>query len=333
VKTVRVLLAGFGGLGAQDHQSAMYAPAFTAHPGFRIVGVAITHPGEAERARQAAVNLSVPCHDDLDTALSTVEAPVVSVAAAAPVRAEALAAVLRAGRHVLADKPFAMTLAETRELAALATATGPSTVTVAHHHRFHPMVTAAASAIRSGRVGLPWNVQADFVVAGGTPCPDGELLNFGCYAIDVVDALTGLGVRRVHALPAGTGLTLLALDHEHGVTSTIVVGRTAELAGLPPGRLTRHRYRISGSHGVLDVDATKPELTVASSSTMARTWLAARTVDRLLDELYATVTTGRDSVVGMPQALRTAEVLDAAQRASTTGAPVAITTWTERRAG
>jgi predicted dehydrogenase len=328
--TLDVLLAGFGGLGAQDHQSAMYAPAFAAHPGFRIVGVAITHPGEAERARQAARDLSVPCHEDLDTALSTVDAPVVSVAAAAPVRAASLAAVLRAGRHVLADKPFAMTLAETRELAALADGTG--SVTVAHHHRFHPMITAAVSTVRAGRIGLPWNVQADFVVAGGTPCPDGELLNFGCYAIDAVDALVGLAARRVHALPAGAGLTLLALDHDHGVTSTIVVGRTTGLAGLPPGRLIRHRYRISGSHGVLDVDATKPELTVASSSAVDRRWLATNTVDRLLDELYATVTTGRTSTVGLPQAVRTAEVLDAAQRAIATGVPVEIAD-AERRAG
>ena len=37
----RVLLAGFGGLGAgQDHQRAMYLPAFQAHPGFTVAGVA-----------------------------------------------------------------------------------------------------------------------------------------------------------------------------------------------------------------------------------------------------------------------------------------------------
>lgn len=326
--TLDVLLVGFGGLGAQDHQSAMYLPAFAAHPGFRVVGVVATHPGETERARQAATQLSVPYHDDLDHALSTVEAPMASVAASAPVRAEVLDAVLRAGRHVLADKPFAMTLPETLRLAELAV----GTVVVAHHHRFHPMITAAASAVRAGRIGLPWNVQADFVVAGGTPCQDGELLNFGCYAVDVVDALIGIPVRGVHAMPAGAGLTLLALDHDHGVTSTIVVGRTGELVNLPPGRLTQHRYRLSGSHGVLSVDAAKPALTVTTQSTQDRRWLPTDTVTLLLDELHAAVTTGRPSVVGIDQAVRTAEVLDAARQSIATGVPVSLAD-NERKAG
>ena len=164
---------------------------------------------------------------------------------------------------MLADKPFTPTLAEAERVAADARRAGAHVV-VAHHHRFHPMIVAGAGALRGGRVGLPWNVQVDFVVAGGNPCPD-ELLNFGCYPVDAVAALTGLPVHRVHATGAGE-LTVLALDHEHGLTSTIVVGRTAPRAGTEAGRLAHHRYRVSGSHGVLVLDATKPSVTVTTAA-------------------------------------------------------------------
>ncbi|HEY0450195.1 Gfo/Idh/MocA family protein [Actinophytocola sp.] len=319
-----VLLAGFGGLGSQDHQSAMYLPALTAHPGFRVVAVAATGPADAERAQAAARRLSLPYHDDLTIALDTVDAPVVSVAAPAAQRADVLTTVLGRGRHVLADKPLTPTLAEAERVAEAARRAG-TTVVVAHHHRFHPMITAAAAALRGGRVGLPWNVQADFVVAGGNPCPGEELLNFGGYPVDVVAALTGLPVRRVHALSAGDGeLSLLALDHEHGLTSTIVVGRTTPRADVRPGGLARHHYRVSGSHGVLLLDATKPAATVTTAAGVDRHWLTIDTVDGLLDELHAAVTTGRPTVVGIEEALRTARVLAAAGQSLAQGVPVPI---------
>jgi predicted dehydrogenase len=320
--TIDVLLAGFGGLGHQDHQTSMYAPAFAAHPGFRVVGVAATHPDDEARAQQAARAHAVPFHNDLGAALSTVEAPVVAVAAPAAVRAGVLTTVLRAGRHVLADKPLAPTLAQARQVAEEAKKAGTSVV-VAHHHRFHPMIAAGARALRSGKVGLPWNVQADFLVAGGTPCPGQELLNFGGYPVDVVAALTGLPVHRVYAAPAGD-LTLLAMDHAQGLTSTIVVGRTTGLAAVDAGRLAGHRYRVSGSHGVLVLDATKPAVTVTTATRQDRQWLPIDTVTALLDTLHKAVTTGRPATAGLDEAVRTAAVLDAAQRSLSEGVAVAV---------
>ncbi|MBB4909968.1 Gfo/Idh/MocA family protein [Actinophytocola algeriensis] len=315
---INVLLAGFGGLGDQDHQTAMYLPAFTAHPAFRIAGVAATHPADEPRALAAAESAGVPYHADLATALSTVDAPVVSVAAPAQTRTDALLTAVRAGRHVLADKPFTPTRAEAEQVVAAAEGTG---IVVAQHHRYHPMVTAGVAALRGGTVGLPWNVQVDFVVAGGHPCQD-ELLNFGGYPVDVVAALTNLPVLRVHATAAGP-LTVLALGHEHGMTSTIVVGRTAPRAGVPEGRLAHHRYRVSGSHGVLVLDATKPAVTVSTASGLDRQWLPVDTLTGLLDDLHAVVTGAKPAGPTLDDALRTAAVLDAARRSLTEGVPVA----------
>jgi predicted dehydrogenase len=307
---IGVLLAGFGGLGGgQDHQRAMYRPAFEAHPGFTVAGVV-----------GAAGEPGVPAYPDLATALAECGAPVVSVCLPPESRAEAIVAALRAGRHVLADKPMALTVAESAAVAAAAEEAG-TVCMPAHHQRFAPAVRSARAAVAAGRVGLPWNIQADFLVAGGDPCPLGELTNFGVYPVDVVLALTGQPVRRVHAR-ADRGLTLLLLDHDHGLTSTISVGRVRAAAGVPPGGLVLHRYRVSGSNGVVNVDALRPAATVRTAEQVRATWTGPDTVHRLLTELHAAVTGGRRAEVGPADALAAIRVIEAARRSAETGRPV-----------
>lgn len=309
----RVLLAGFGGLGGgQDHQRAMYLPAFRAHPGFTVAGAVC-----------ATGDLGVPVYPDLDTALAENDAEVVSVCLPPGERATAIVAALRAGRHVLADKPLALTAGETARIAGAAAEAG-TVCMPAHHQRFGPAIRSARAAVAAGRVGLPWNVQADFLVAGGAPCPLGELANLGLYPVDVVLALTGQPVRRVHARAAGDGLTLLLLDHDHGLTSAIAVGRMSGTAGLRPGGLAVQRYRISGSTGVMDVDATKPGATVRTATGVRAAWTGPDTVARMLTELHAAVTGGRAAEIGPADALAVVRVVEAARRSLETGRPVPL---------
>ncbi|MBB5785446.1 Gfo/Idh/MocA family protein [Jiangella mangrovi] len=318
--TLGVLLLGFAGLGPdQDHQSAMYRPAFEAHPGFEVVATA----ADAGAVDDPAVD-------------------VVSVCVEPDRRADAVIAALQAGKHVLVDKPLALTAADAAKVAAVAAETGKVCLP-AHHQRFHPMIAAARGAVAGGKVGLPWNVQADFLVAGGTPSPAGELANFAVYPVDVVLALTGLRVRRVYARltthwaeGAGDDFALLFLTHENGLTSTISVGRTNELADTRPAGLAVHRYRVSGSHGVLDIDASRPAVVLrrgeASSNTsgtgvgprgrLSSTWHGPSTVDRLLDELHAAITAGRPPSPSAADAVHIAEIVDAARTSAASGQPV-----------
>jgi predicted dehydrogenase len=233
----------------------------------------------------------------------------VVVAASVP---DAVAA-LRAGRHVLTDQP---TTLESATLLLAESQRSDRVVVVAQPYRHHPMVVAAAAAVRAGRVGLPWNVQADFLVAGG------DSVDLAGHPVGVVEALTALPVRRVHAVRGGADTTLLLLDHEHDLTSTIAVGRTGPVGGVPAGGLLHHRYRISGSHGVLLVDALKPAASVASTAGRDFRWLGASPMVAVLDDLHAAITTGRPPAFGPAEAVRTAEVLDAARRSITTGLPV-----------
>lgn len=329
-RTLGVLLLGFGGLGPdQDHQQDMYLPAFGAHPGFDVVGVA-DPPVAGATAERIAAKLGVPAAPAWRDALSDPAVDVVSVCVTPQLRVDAVTAALRAGKDVLADKPLALTAAECREIAAVAAQTGRVCLP-AHHQRFHPMIGSARAAFAAGRIGLPWNVQADFLVAGGTPSGAGELANLGIYPLDVVVALTGQRVRQVYARTSrhwhdgpGDDLALLHLTHDHGITSTVSVGRVRALADTRPAGLAVHRYRVSGSHGILDVDANRPAVAVRRAEGTSSTWHGAGTVDRLLDELHAAVAGARPSSPAPADAVHVAEIIDAARASAASGAPAAI---------
>lgn len=303
-----VLLAGFAGLGeGQNHQRDMYQPGFEAHPGFTVVGTMDT-PDALERSDVDVVSVCVPMKQ----------------------RVEVVTTALRAGKHVLVDKPMALTVAECTAIADAAREAGRVCLP-AHHQRFNPMVSAARAAVANGQIGLPWNVQADLLVAGGPPVEHGEIDNFALYPVDIVLALTGQPVHRVHARAArrrdGAGpedLAVLMLDHAHGITGTVVVGRIGELAGLPPGGVAVHRYRVSGSHGVLDVDATRPAVAVHTGAALSTRWSGPASVERMLDELRAAVVANLPSQPGPSDARQVAAVIEAAHQSIAHGRPVDV---------
>ncbi|HLV73756.1 putative dehydrogenase [Actinomadura hallensis] len=301
-RVLTVLTWGAGGFGTQDHQRDMYVPAFQRHAGFTLVKSALPDLGDAIRETGAEV---------------------VSVCAPPAERGARVIEALRAGCHVLADKPLALDAADVEEIAATADEMGLVCMP-AHHHRFGASIQSAKGALAAGRIGLPWNVQADFLVDGGDPCPEGELVNFGLYPVDVVRALTGQAVRRVHALPGRdrNRLTVLLLDHEHGLTSTITVGRLPGTADAPGMAL--HRYRISGSGGVMDVDAAKPGASVRTVAGNRTAWHGPGTVDRMLTALHTAIVTGSPPEVGPGDALAALRVTDAAARSLALGTPVPI---------
>lgn len=332
-----VLLLGFSGLAHdQDHQQDMYLPAVSAHDGFRVVAVTGHDDGSGEPAERVAGKLGVPYVADWRAAVAAEDVDVVSVCVPLGQRAEVISAVLRAGKHVLADKPLAADAVAAASVAQAAAETG-RVVVPAHHLRFHRTLLAARDAVAGGKVGLPWNVQADFLIAGGTPAEAGELLNFAVYPVDAILAMTGQRVRRVYAStarhwdapPGANDFALLSLTHDNGLTSTISVGRMRALADTPPAGLAVHRYRVSGSHGVLEVDVARPAVTVRTGTYTQPAWHGPATLHLLLDELRAAIRQGRPATPGPDDAVQVADIIDAARQSASTGSPVDLAGMTD----
>jgi predicted dehydrogenase len=113
---------------------------------------------------------------------------------------------LRHGKHVLCEKPLALSLDEAAEMAAVAASEGRYLME-AFMYRFHPRIQRAWALVRSGDIGRPQYAQARFtfrlsdsfdpsnyrfssVVEGG-----GALYDLGCYCVDGLTWFLGGDVR------------------------------------------------------------------------------------------------------------------------------------------
>ncbi len=140
--SVLLLGASFGG--------KVHAPGFARHPAFRLAGVASGHRENAERI---AKEFQVPyATDDWKRALEEVEAELVVVATPVDLHYPMARAALERGLHVLCEKPFALNVAQARELAVLARSKGVVNV-VNHEFRHFPARAAMTRWIEEGRLG------------------------------------------------------------------------------------------------------------------------------------------------------------------------------------
>ncbi len=128
MKQLRAGVIGVGHLG--QHHARHYATL----PGATLVGVCDASP---TRAKLIADRHGVQFWTDLDDLLKQVD--IVSVAAPTSAHFSATKACLEAGKHVLVEKPIAVTSAEARELVELAARRG-CLLQVGHSERFNPIM-------------------------------------------------------------------------------------------------------------------------------------------------------------------------------------------------
>ncbi len=157
-----------------------------------------------ERARAFAAAHSVPRSlGGYEQLLADADVDVVYVATPHPEHLPWAAAALRAGKHVLCEKPLAMNAAQAESLVALAEQHG-LLLLEAFAYRFHPQTRTLLELVREGAVGTVGAVEVVFSyrlpeghegrhvqrALGG-----GGILDVGCYctamAQDVVAAATG----------------------------------------------------------------------------------------------------------------------------------------------
>jgi predicted dehydrogenase len=165
-----------------------------------------------DRAKQQAVKLRISYVFDCFAAL--LADPTFNVIhLATPNRlhyAQAKAA-LAAGKHVLCEKPLAMTAAESAELAALA-ATAPVAAGVCYNVRFYPLNLEARQRVADGQLGRVYHVtgsyfqdwllhESDFNwrVVSDEGGPLRAVADIGTHWLDLVQFVTGLEVESVCA--------------------------------------------------------------------------------------------------------------------------------------
>ena len=182
-------LIGCGGI-TQSHLAAYRAA------GFRVTALASRSRERAE-ARRADFFPDAAIHTDWREMLAREDVRVVDIATSADVRPPIIEAALRAGKHVLSQKPFALDLATGRELVSLADELGLQ-LAVNQNARWAPHFAWIREAIAAGLIGeissVDFAVQWDHHWICGTPfedMPDLVLADFAIHWFDLACCFLG----------------------------------------------------------------------------------------------------------------------------------------------
>jgi predicted dehydrogenase len=140
-RTIRVGLIGYGYAGRTFH-----VPLILSVPGLSLTVIGSSKPETVKAALPEVIvcdPAAVPTHPDVD---------LVVIASPNESHFPLAAAALQAGKDVVVDKPFTVTLAEARSLAAIAKQHG-RLLSVFHNRRWDSEVVAAKTILESGVLG------------------------------------------------------------------------------------------------------------------------------------------------------------------------------------
>ena len=148
---------------------------------------------DAEAARAAAARLGIPtAHGSYEALLADPDVDAIYIPLPNHLHAEWTIAALRAGKHVLCEKPLAMTADEAQGMVDVAHESGLHLME-AFMYRHHPTWVAAMDLVDSGRIGTLTAVQSWFSYFNDDPenirnirdYGGGALFDIGCYSVNL----------------------------------------------------------------------------------------------------------------------------------------------------
>lgn len=244
-----------GLLGASRIAPSAILEASFSLPGVTVVAVAAR---DFDRARAYAAQHGIPSIEpSYEALLARGDLDLIYNALPVPLHEPWTVAALTAGKHVLLEKPSALTASQARTMVDAAIRTGRRLIE-GFHYRYHPLFERVLELVRSGELGQI--IRADAIIDVPVPFRPGEirwdpdmgggaLMDLGCYPIHWLRTLCGpFEVRsaKIELAPTGVdqrvdatlrfmngvegSLACSMTPHDRGRTTTLhVVGDRGEL--------------------------------------------------------------------------------------------------------
>ncbi len=226
-------------------------------------------------------------------------------------------AALRAGKHVLCEKPLAMNAVEAREMAAVSRETG-KLLMEAFMYRYTDRMRQVREVIASGVLGPLHHINASFrffldrpnTIKASPELGGGALYDVGCYPVNLLGMITGeVPVRcsAVAEMKHGVDVNLSALmQYESGLIANIHCGFNAH------GRM---HAEVIGAQGALEISDTFLD---AGGEILVHTKEGTRVIaveesDRYgaeFRDFSAAILEGRQPALSLDESIRNLEVMD-----------------------
>ncbi|MDF2524605.1 MAG: dehydrogenase, partial [Clostridiales bacterium] len=142
-------MINIGIIGCGKITQVRHAPEYYMNPNAKIIGFYDTNK---ERAEQLAKEYNAVAYSSYEKMLENIEIDAVSVCSANQFHAEMTIAALKAGKHVLCEKPMAMSLAECEAMVQAAKESG-KLLMIGHNQRLLKTHKRAKKLILEGAIG------------------------------------------------------------------------------------------------------------------------------------------------------------------------------------
>lgn len=248
--TIRVGLLGYGAIGPEHSRAARSVEGLT------LTAVCDTSAARREAAEAVAPGIATTA--DADALLERDDVDLVVVSTPPSTHAGWALRAIRAGKHVVVEKPFAIRTEQADAVLAEAEATG-RLVVVYQNRRFDADHLAVRRAIATGALGEVFHIET-FVGGYGHPCnlwhsdedvSGGAFYDWGSHILDQVLDLVPTEIEHVTAAThKRRWFDVTNADHSR-VTIRFVDGTEAEFVHSDLAAVLKPRWYVLGTRGAL----------------------------------------------------------------------------------
>jgi predicted dehydrogenase len=226
----------------------------------RVVVTAVASRDEARAAAFAAEYDLERAHAGYERMLADRDLDAVYVATPHRHHAEWAIAALRAGKHVLCEKPMTVNAAEAERVIQAARESG-TCLMEAYAYLFHPQTHALQRLLEEQRVGEVRGIAVTFSFAADDADVDrltdsrlagGGILDVGCYCVSMSQLVTAGG--EPTAVVGAAALDPVQHVDLHAAAVLTYPGPVIAQIACAVALDQRHEVRVSGTHGEIVID-------------------------------------------------------------------------------
>lgn len=246
---LKVGVIGIGSMGAN------HARVYANRDDVDLVGVC---DARAEAVARISHRHRVPGFTDIATFLAEAKPDAVTVAVPTSLHRSVAETVLRAGVHLLLEKPIATTVEEGREIVALAREMGVKLM-IGHIERYNPAVQELRRRLQAGELGELYRVEVDRVGPFPARIFDvGVTLDLAVHDLDIIGSLLGTHPTRLYC----QSQQLLHQAHEDAMLGMLdYPGRILAILNINwTTPVKRRQLRVYGRKGMFSVDYLTQDL-------------------------------------------------------------------------